>query len=172
MIKKQHYRAVFKSDHLSSYDLEDFTEQGRPLEFTIKHVTQELKTKVAGRKIDANVAYFIEPIKPLVLNATNSKIISKFANTPFVNDWKNIPIELYIQKGITFGKETVQGIRIKETPPKAITEHEVKLIKDKVSLIVDLKALNVFYAGLTPKEKTHKEIIEILKEKQIDLKQQ
>ena len=70
-MKKSHYRNVFKSDHLSSYDLEDFTEQGRPLEFTIKNVVQELGTKVAGKKIDANIAYFVEPIKPLVLNATN-----------------------------------------------------------------------------------------------------
>ena len=171
MEKRDHYRNVFKSDHLSSYDLEDFMEQGRPLEFTIKHVTQELKTKVAG-KIDANIAYFIEPIKPLVLNATNSKIVAKFANSPFVNDWNNLNIELYIQKGITFGKDTVQGIRIKDTPPKAITEHEINLIKGQVAIIVNLKDLNVFYSGLTPKKKTHKDIIEILKDKQIDLKQQ
>lgn len=79
---------------------------------------------------------------------------------------------MYIQKGITFGKDTVQGIRIKDTPPKAITEHEINLIKGQVAIIVNLKDLNVFYSGLTPKKKTHKDIIEILKDKQIDLKQQ
>jgi len=171
-MKKSHYRNVFKSDHLSSYDLEDFTEQGRPLEFTIKNVVQELGTKVAGKKIDANIAYFVEPIKPLVLNATNSKIVAKFAGSPFVNDWNNIPIELYVQKNINFGRDTVQGIRIRETPPKAITSQEIKLIKGKVAVITDLKSLNIFYAGLTPKEKTHKDIIEALKGKQTDLKQQ
>lgn len=170
-MKKQHYRNVFKSDHLSSYDLEDFTEQGRPLEFTIKHVVQELKTKVAGKRIDANIAYFVEPIKPLVLNATNSKIVAKFAGSPFVNDWINISIELQVKKNINFGKDIVQGIRIKETPPKPITEQEIKLIKGKVSIITELKDLNIFYSKLTPKEKTDKRVVDILKEKQIDLKQ-
>ena len=63
-VKKNHYRKVFKSDHLSSYDLEDFIEEGRPLDFTIKHVIQEIGTRVAGKKIDANIGYFVEPIKP------------------------------------------------------------------------------------------------------------
>ena len=97
-MSKTHYRNVFKSDHLSSYDLEDFIEQGRPLEFTIKHVEQKLKTKVAGRSVDANIAFFVEPVKPMVLNAGNSKIIAKMAGSNFGQDWKNIPVELYIQK--------------------------------------------------------------------------
>jgi len=70
--KKHHYRAVFKSDHLGSADLEEMLEENCELIFTIKHVKQERNTKVAGRNIDANIAYFHEPIKPLVLNATNS----------------------------------------------------------------------------------------------------
>ena len=168
---KTHYRKVFKSDHLSSYDLEDFIDKGRPLEFTIKEVIQEIGTRVAGKKIDANIVYFIEPIKPLCLNATNSKLISKIANSPFIENWKNITIELYIQKGISFGKEIMQGIRIKPEPPKAITPDEIKNIKESVHKISDLKELNLFYSKMTPKQKTHKELVQILKDKQTDLKQ-
>lgn len=168
---KTHYRNVFKSDHLSSYDLEDFIEQGRPLEFTIKHVEQKTSTRVAGKKIDANICYFIEPIKPLVLNATNSKILSKFTGSNFVEDWKNIQIELYILKNISFGKETVQGIRIKETQPQQITDKDIKIVKGKVAVLTDNNALNTYYNSLSAKMKTNKEIIQILKDKQIDLKQ-
>ena len=46
---KTHYRKVFKSDHLSSYDLEDFIEEGRALDFTISHVNQETQVRVAGK---------------------------------------------------------------------------------------------------------------------------
>lgn len=74
---KTHYRKVFKSDHLSVADLEDFIEAKRPLIFTIREVKQEIGVTVAGRKINANIAYFVEDIKPLVLNATNSKIVKK-----------------------------------------------------------------------------------------------
>ena len=170
-IKKTHYRKVFKSDHLSSYDLEDFQEEGRPLDFTIKYVQQEMNVKVAGKKISANIAYFVEPIKPLVLNATNSKIISKMVGSNFVQDWNDLPIELYIQKGISFGKETVQGIRIKEEKPKIITDKDVKMISGKLAIITDLKGLNAFYGSLSVRERTNKNIIQLLKDKQTDLKQ-
>ena len=169
---KDHYRKVFKSDHLSTYDLEDFIETGVVLEFTIKEVKQFLETKVAGKKIAANIAYFVEPIKPMVLNATNSSVLSKLTGSSFVQDWKNILVELYILGNIKFGTKTVEGIRIRENKPKAITEHEIKLIKGKVATLTSNTELNVFYSNLNTKEKTNKEVLAILKEKQTDLKQQ
>ena len=66
-MSKTHYRKVFKSDHLGCADLEDFIEQSSDLIFTIKQVRQEFGAKVAGKKIDANIAYFSENIKPLIL---------------------------------------------------------------------------------------------------------
>jgi len=178
MSNKKHYRRVFKSDHLSSYDLEDFLESGVLLEFTIKEVKQyEMDqnkkggVSVAGKTISANIAYFVEDIKPLVLNATNSSILSSMAGSAFVDDWKNIPVELYILKNIRFGKETVNGVRIKETPPKQLNEQDLRLLKGKISTITSNSELNVFYSKLSTKEKTNKEVLQYLKEKQIDLKQ-
>lgn len=124
MENKHHYRNVFKSDHLGSADLEDLTEQGTKLIFTIKEVKQEKQAKVAGKKIDANIAYFVENIKPLVLNATNSKTVKSFAKTkehpngsPFVEDWKNIIIELYVDENVQMKGEKTQGVRIRPIQP-------------------------------------------------------
>lgn len=117
--KKHHYRNVFKSDHLGSADLEDLIENGSKLIFTIKEAKQEIGVKVAGKKMDANVIYFKEPIKPMVVNATNGKIIKQFANSAFVEDWKDIIVELYIDenvKSVTGG--TTQGVRIRPVQPK------------------------------------------------------
>jgi hypothetical protein len=117
---KHHYRKVFKSDHLSSADIEDFIEEKKTLIFTIKEVKQEYDKSVAGKKGNFNIAYFVEPIKPLVLNANNSKVLKSFANgSPFVEDWKNIVVELYIDENVKFGKDVVSGIRIRPTQPKA-----------------------------------------------------
>lgn len=117
---KHHYRAVFKSDHLGSADLEDYIEQGRKLVFVIKEVRQEMGAKVAGKKGNFNIAYFTDPsVKPLVLNVTNSKQIKTFAGgNPFVETWQNIPVELYVDenvKAVTGG--TTQGVRIKPVQP-------------------------------------------------------
>jgi hypothetical protein len=121
--KKHHYRNVFKSDHLGSADLEDLIEQGSNLIFTIKYAKQELGVKVAGKKVDANIVYFVEPIKPMVVNATNGKIIKAFTGSSFVEDWVNVPVELYIDenvKSVTGG--LTQGVRIRPIQPKVNTK--------------------------------------------------
>jgi hypothetical protein len=117
--KKHHYRNVFKSDHLGSADLEDLIENGTPLIFTITHAKQELGVKVAGKKMDANIIYFKENIKPMVVNATNGKILKKFTGSSFVEDWNDVLVELYIDenvKAVTGG--TTQGVRIMQIQPQ------------------------------------------------------
>lgn len=121
MENKHHYRRVMKSDHLGSADLEDLIEQGKSLIFIISHVKQEMGVSVAGRKGDFNIAYFKEPnVKPLVLNSTNSKRVRGFAGgSPFVEDWNNILVELYIDENVKMKGETVGGVRIMPTQPKS-----------------------------------------------------
>ena len=116
---KTHYRKVFKSDHLGVADLEDLVETGTPLIFTIKQVKQEIGVMVAGNKGNYNIAYFNEKIKPLVLNATNSKIVKSFANSSsFVEDWSNIIIQLYIDNNVRMMGEIVGGVRIMPQQPQ------------------------------------------------------
>ena len=117
-MSKTHFRKVYKSDHLGCADLEDFNEQGSNLIFTIKHVRQEYGTKVAGKKIDANIAYFNENIKPLVLNATNANAMKGLTNSSFVEDWANIPVQLYIDSAVRMKGQTVGGVRISHQPPR------------------------------------------------------
>ena len=120
MSSKTHYRKVFKSDHLGVADLEDFKEEGVKLEFTIKRVKQEIGVMVAGRKGNYNIAYFVEPIKPLVLNATNSKTVKSFCKgSPFVEDWNNVRVKLWADESVKFKGEIVGGVRIRNTQPPA-----------------------------------------------------
>lgn len=115
------YRNVYKSDHLGAVDLEEFTEAGKALIFTIKEVRQEIGAKVAGKKGDFNIAYFHEPIKPWVLNSGNAKIIRSLAGpgaTNSVSTWRDIPVELYIDYNVKFGSDTVSGVRVKPLRPQ------------------------------------------------------
>ena len=118
MSEKTHYRKVFKSDHLGVADLEDYIESGSNLVFTIDHVRQEFGTKVAGRKIDANIAYFKEAIKPLVVNATNSKVLKTITGSSFVEDWSHILVQLYIDPDAKLKGERVGGVRINPSQPR------------------------------------------------------
>ena len=117
---KTHYRKVFKSDHLGVADLEDMIEANSRLVFTITHVKQEYGVKVAGRTGNFNIAYFKEDIKPLVLNATNSKTMKLLGGSAFVEDWINIPVRLYIDHGAKMKGEVVGGVRISPEKPSMV----------------------------------------------------
>jgi len=116
MSNLHHYRNVYKSDHLSIFDLEDMVEQNKPLVFTIKEVKQEKNASVAGKKGDFNICYFNEPIKPLVINATNGKVLRTLApdKSPMIEHWVGITVELYIDPNVNLKGERVGGIRVKK----------------------------------------------------------
>lgn len=128
MTGKTHYRKVFKSDHLGVADLEDLIESKTPLVFTIERVTQEFGVRVAGKKGNFNIAYFKEKIKPLVLNAGNSKVMKQLCgSSSFVEDWKNITVGLYIDPSASFAGEITGGVRIN---PNAVEQRKAVLKRD------------------------------------------
>jgi hypothetical protein len=123
-----HYRKVFDSPYLSSMDVVE------PITLHIARVTQEVdKTKKS--KDVFNTAYFTEQfirpgekLKPMILNATNSKMVAKLAGSPFIENWHGLRITVYVEKGIKFGRETVDGLRVMPAAVrKALTPANAKL---------------------------------------------
>ena len=163
--EKHHYQKVYKSDHLGQADLEDLIEKGKPLIFTVKETKQEINIMVAGKKGDHNIVYFNEKIKPWVINKTNGKQLKIFSGSPFVEDWKNITIELYIDPTVKLKGETCGGIRIKPLQPRPAKEklvfttanfqkaYEVKatmdMIKQSYSITAEIEAQYLKYNGNT-----------------------
>lgn len=123
-----HYRKVFDSPYLSSMDVVD------PITLHIARVTQEIdKTKKS--KETFNTAYFAEQfirpgekLKPMILNATNSKMLAKITGSPFIEDWTGARITVYVEKGIKFGRDVVDGLRVMPAAVrKAITPDNQKM---------------------------------------------
>jgi len=139
MENKTHWKKAFKSDYLSSSDID-----GKDLILTIKHVKYQECINQSGKKF-CNVAYFTDSkIKPMILNVTNSKTVKKFAgNKTHLEDWNNIKIQVYVDGSVRFGKDTVEGLRIR---PKQPTEKKelVKLTEDKLQ-----NAINFVLGGKT-----------------------
>lgn len=112
-MEKTHWKKVFNSEFLGSCDLEE----GKSLKCVIKSVSIRKVKGNDGKDQERNVAEFTDPkIKPMVLNSTNCKVVKKFAKSPYINDWNNIPVEIYAKELRAFGEET-EGLRIKETQP-------------------------------------------------------
>ena len=137
------FRNVYKSNQLGVVDLEEFVESKKSLIFTIKEVKQEIGAMVAGNKGDHNIAYFKEDIKPLVLNAGNANIVRGFAGSIDTDNWKNIPIELYIDHNVKMKGQIVGGIRIKPIQPK------INKVKPEFALLSVTPACSVSYCAFT-----------------------
>lgn len=125
---KTHYRKAFDSPYLSSADIVD------AMQFTISAVRLE-PDQTKKTKDLFNTAHFAEKeirpgekLKPMILNASNSKTLKNLANSPFIEDWKNIPVMIYVDHNVRFGKETVEGLRISPNRPekKVLTPENAK----------------------------------------------
>lgn len=154
-MSKTHFRKVFKSDHLGVADLEDLMENGSDLIFTIKEVRQMFGVKVAGRKIDANIATFEENIKPLVVNATNSKTLKELSGgSPFVEDWSGLTVALYIDESAKLKGEVVGGVRIST---KRIAKNNP--LHDKIAKAETKEALEAIWKGECKEDKRYLDAI-------------
>lgn len=119
MADKTHYRKAFDSPYLSSADIVE------PTVLTVSHVRLEID-RTKKTKDHFNTAYFVEkelrkgePLKPMILNASNSKTMKALTGSAFIDDWNNIRITVYVDHNVRFGKETVEGLRISPHAPEA-----------------------------------------------------
>lgn len=115
---KTHFRKAFDSPYLSSADIVE------PTTLTIRHVRLE-SDKTKKTKDQFNTAFFAEKeirpgekLKPMILNATNSKTMKSLTGSAFIDDWINVSVVVYVDHNVKFGKESVEGLRISPKPPE------------------------------------------------------
>lgn len=114
---KTHYRKAFDSPYLASADIVE------PTVLTVARVKLEAD-RTKKTKDQFNTAYFAEkeirpgePLKPMILNATNSKTMKNLTGSAFIDDWQNVRITVYVDPNVKFAKETVEGLRISPQAP-------------------------------------------------------
>lgn len=143
-VKYNHYRAVFKSDHLGVADVEDMMASGHNLIVTITHCTQHMPgdnpIKVAGKSGKFNVAHFSDKsMKPWVMNAQNSAMVKKLSGTSSVNinEWPEVTLQLWIDGTVKFAGEHTGGVRILD---KKITKEKQWLVPEMAKAWKNAKA--------------------------------
>jgi len=103
-------------DYLGAYSLEP----GKDMILTIKTVKNEMVQNPDGKKEECMIAIFVEPQKPMIINATNAKVIEKLYKTPYIEEWSGKKIQLFVDKIKAFG-DVVEALRIR---PKIPTSQE------------------------------------------------
>lgn len=130
-VEKTHYRKAFNSPYLSSADIVG------PTILTIASV--KLSSDETKKTKDFfNTAQFVEreirqgeKLKPMILNAHNSKIMKELTGSHFLEDWVNVAITVYVDSNVRFGRDTVEGLRISPQAPvkarAAVTRENTKM---------------------------------------------
>ena len=111
MNDKTHWKKWNNPNYLGSYAFQPSEEKT----VTIKEVKREIVQNQNGKE-ECTVAYFVEDVKPLILNTTNCKTISKVWGTPYVEDWAGRKITLKVKRISAFG-EMVDAVRVASERP-------------------------------------------------------
>lgn len=125
---KTHWKKAFNPDYLGAYSLDP----GQELILTIKNLKTEKVKNADGREDECLVCHFSEPVKPMILNVTNCKIIHRLYSTPYVEEWVGKQIQVYVAKVKAFG-DTVDALRVRPFVPTG----KKKLEANRLSGLID-----------------------------------
>lgn len=123
--KKTHWREFHPTDYIGAYAFEP----GEEKILTIKTAKHEKVKDTSGKTDDCLVVHFKEDEKPLIVNVTNSKAISKVAGSPYIEDWPGTVVALFTMEVSAFG-ETVEAVRVRQTAPR-LEKPELHPLHDK-----------------------------------------
>ncbi len=108
---KVHWRQLTNPLYIGAYSLQPNEE--RTVEI-VKVVKESVKGS-DGKSEDCTVAY-LKDEKPMILNSTNCRILSKLYDTPYIDDWKGKTVIIRAEKVKAFG-DVVEALRIKPIKP-------------------------------------------------------
>lgn len=168
--EKTHWREFHPTEYIGSHNFEPNEEKI----LTIQRAAHERVNDGKGKVEDCLVVHWKEKEKPMIVNVTNSKAISKVANSPYIEEWTGTKVTLFTMEVSAFG-EMVEAVRVRQTAPKitkpALTpesdkwEKAVKSVADGDTTIERIKAS---YKLSTKDEAAMKEAVAELASKEED----
>ena len=106
---KRSFRAyVGAAQYLKKEDLSD------PVDTELLLVKEEKVTTPGKGTTTRLVAYFEGLSKGLVLNTANCETLFEITGTDDPNEWKDVPLQLYVNPDVKYGGKKTGGIRIRK----------------------------------------------------------
>lgn len=103
-----HWKKLTNPNYIGSHDFQP----GQEITVTIESVAKEMVKNQEGKEESCIVAKLKGAQKPLILNKTNCKLITKVVGTPYIEEWTGHKIILIVSKVKAFG-DVVDAIRVK-----------------------------------------------------------
>jgi len=153
MLTLTHWKKLRNPEYLGAYALQPNEE----LILTIKKAGVETIIGVEGKKEDELVIHFMEDYKPMIVNSTNAKTISKVHKTPYVEEWVGKKIQVYARRIRAFG-EDMDALRVRDFIPQT-KEVDVTNAVAIINQADTLDALKKAYSSLTKEEQGHPDVV-------------
>lgn len=150
---KTHYRKAFDSPYLSSADIVD------PVVLTVRRVVLE-KDRTKKTQDLFNTAYFVEPeirhgekLKPMILNATNSKMMASITGSKWIDDWNGVAVTIFVDSNVRFGKETVEGLRLAKATERPRSAPPDLVARGQKAATTGVETYSKFWSGISKDER-------------------
>lgn len=115
-----HWKRFTNPDYLGAYEFLP----GEEKVVQIVSVGQKTVVGDGGKEKSCLVAQLRDPIdknkvvKPMILNATNCKTLKRITGFDYIQKWFGVKITLYVDDKVKFGKDIVEGLRIRSSAPQ------------------------------------------------------
>lgn len=103
-----HWKMLDNPDYIGAYAFQP----GEEKIVTISRVQRAMVPGPDGKREECTIVHFVEKEKPLILNATNGKMIEKLSGTGYIEQWAGVRIKLVVEKVKAFG-DVVAAVRVK-----------------------------------------------------------
>ena len=135
---KTHWKVLANPLYIGAYSLQP----GEERIVEIEKVVKEQVKGSDGKAEDCTVAY-LKAEKPMILNSTNCKTLTKVYGSPYIQDWIGKSVTIYAEKIKAFG-DTVEALRIRPTKPPLpeLTQDHPKWNEAVKAVKADPKALD------------------------------
>ena len=114
-MSETHWKRLINPDYLGAYSLDP----GKDIVLTIGTVKKEMITGTGGKKEECIVCRWLENEKPMILNVTNCKTISKLLGTPYIEQWSGHRIQIG-QDVTKLAGEVVECLRVRKHLPEDV----------------------------------------------------
>jgi len=153
MTEKTHWKTLVNPNYLGVYSLPD----GEDMTIIIDSVTREMVVQAGGKKEECTVAK-IKGNKPMILNRTNCKTISKLYDSPYIEDWAGKQITIFASTTKLSG-DIVECLRVRPvvTPLKKppLSKGSFDSACEKIKTNPDLKIKLLANYDLTQEQRNH-----------------
>ena len=123
-MSRTHWKQLQNNDWIGAYALQD----GQDLTLTIDKAMQEQVTGNNGKREMCLTVHWLErDYKPMIVNRTNAKTITKVTGSPYIEDWHGKQITLYVDT-TRLGSDIVECLRIRPYAPKQTATVNAELV--------------------------------------------